>query len=263
MNEALQYIELAELECAKADLMLESFEDYNTLEGRAAELRNYLEGDLGIFDEDAQASTTEKKKGLIGKAWDALKTLFQTIKDKLMSVFDKGIKDDEVGEIPAEYADKQNISKLKKAVDKVKSIGTSTPAKVIIATAALVGTAVAAYKGVETHKAKKTLGVTGKQLKQLLKMYETNVKGLLQGIEQCKRADQTMAEKAAFYLKAAGNNAVMPTLQNALAANAKQKKVDISPTKIFATLRANLGQLGTIYKDVSSKLLKSFKAKKK
>ena len=140
---------MCELEYEKAEIMLESYEEYSALEEKANVLRTYVE-DTELFNEDAAKQAAEKKQSLVKKAWDAVINFLKTIKEKVYEAIDK-IKckinpNAKVYAVPKEYADKGNISKLNQCIEKIKSITSSTPFKAVIAITIAIAGVCALYK---------------------------------------------------------------------------------------------------------------------
>jgi hypothetical protein len=155
------YLEAAEINADRAILAYDTFSKMDALNERAANCKVATMGDnfdgMVAFYEDANnkaAASSEKKKGLLRRAWDAVVKAFKALIDKITGLFRKKT-------IPAEVK-KEKISikkvfvglgtKLKNAFAKLAAAIKSHKKAVIItslaAVLAIVGTvAVAKHKG--------------------------------------------------------------------------------------------------------------------
>lgn len=200
MNEAMYYLEMAEIAVDKADLMLESFEAYSELESRSDEIRAYVEdGFDDVYDEAAETAAVEKKKSLLTRAYDAIIHLLSTIKQTVFGMISKIKGEDKVVVMPAKYVDKNNLNLLDKLMAKFRSFTSTTSGKVVTAIAAIVAAVLAAF-GV--YKGGKKIMMTVKEAKAASKTYEKHTSFLHDFAEKLKN-DHIAHVNAAYAKKKA------------------------------------------------------------
>lgn len=163
MNEAMYYLEMANLDVEKAFVMLESFDAYDALNDRATAIRAYVEDGFSSYDEAASTAAVEKRKGLVGRVWDKLIAALRVVREKFINVIDKiRGKDKDLVVVDAKYVDKNNISAFDKIFSKLSKITKSTPVKVIMAIVAAVA---AILGGVLAFKNRGKIVMTFKEFK--------------------------------------------------------------------------------------------------
>lgn len=242
MSESMYYLEMCELDAARAEVLLESFESCSILEEGAAELRTYVEDGFDRFDEDASKATAEKKKNLVARAWDAIIKLIRGVKDKIFNSIGK-IDDNTIAVVPAQYVDKKNMSALDKVIAKLKGITATTPAKVVMTIVYAVTATLALFSII---KGTKKIAMTWKEAKANAAFYK-----------KCNETAAALAETGKKIQEKNIDASFAATIADRKTPDRKDGKMTWDD-HVFNAYRESVGDLGSTLKNVGTALVPAF-----
>lgn len=132
-RESAVMLEQAEIQMDRAMLALETCNAMRELSMREAECKLVMESgdvcDLIEYYEEATEDSTNKEKGLIQKAWEAILNLIKTIKEKLFGAAKQKADPNQEVEVDESFLDRHK--KLAACVDTLKKFFANPVAKVI------------------------------------------------------------------------------------------------------------------------------------
>ena len=183
VREEIAALEAAEIAYEKAEIAYRSYEKLANLKIKEAALRAAMEGGdmetLCDYYSEAEDATSEKKQGLLSKAWTSLKNLLRKIKETL---FGKQVKGGTVSESDKSFMDTvrkkggEVISKIKS--NPFKSIAVLTT---VVAGLYLIVKTITKKKGDGDNK-EKQVKVTDQEAKGFKKVFDdfvATVEGVL------------------------------------------------------------------------------------
>lgn len=170
------YMEACELSMERAVLAADVAGKLEALNARASELRLAATGDdfdamVAYYEEAGEnPESSEKKKGIIKRAWDAILNFFKNLKAKFFgSDPGKNIDDNATAEVPAGI--KGVMDKLSAFVAKLRQCASDHSGALIAGTVAAGVAAIGAFAFMhsETGKNVKTIRMQGKEAKKMIK----------------------------------------------------------------------------------------------
>lgn len=261
LRDDMIYLEACEISMERAVLAADVAGKLDALNNRALEIRtaacsNDFDAMVAMYEEAGNTESSEKKAGIIRRAWEAIKKFFREMKAKLF----KSNAEDQIDDNAEGTVDEETRGVAKKLAEFVanakQAISNHKGAAIATAIVSAIGVLGAlGYMKSDTHKERKQVKLKGKEVKKLIKDLKKSgesIDGLVDGMMKANIADASTAADIKDV------NAAKQVLKN-------WQKGELTEIGLFGSLWGELTghvkNIGSAIKNTIGKLISKFSGK--